>query len=235
MRKQICLIIIKIFTLSLPFICMSLAVGLFPLKFMDNECAQYYQNREYAEFHEDYCRVLIIGDSLAKAGWMPDELSDDTYNFALGGLCPIEEYYYLRDYLQYNEAPEYVILTQGLERFFSLGTLWDRSVYFHRISLTEMLEVYKSARELKDEIVFSNKSLVDLMFYKIYSPTLYSTAFFKGIFTDRLKNNIASYNGVKKSRGHSFFITNNGFNGIGEIAGYDSFESSSIFDEYPFS
>ena len=72
---------IMLLAIAIP-ICLSKA----PMRYYDEEYAWFYQNKEYSQRHKDYCRVLIMGDSVAKASWLPDELSADTYNFSLGGV-----------------------------------------------------------------------------------------------------------------------------------------------------
>ena len=55
--------------------------------------------------------IIILGDSSGKAGIIPDRLGEDVYNVAVGGFSPVEQYFYLKKYLQNGEAPEYIILT----------------------------------------------------------------------------------------------------------------------------
>ncbi len=56
-----------------------------PMSCFEGEYACYRQNREVAQHSDRYYRVLICGDSTAKTSWVPALLSDDSYNYALGG------------------------------------------------------------------------------------------------------------------------------------------------------
>ncbi len=232
MWKNIFLIFVKIFVLMIPFICISLIISQFPMNFLDGEYAYFYQNEEYSESHKNYCRVLIIGDSVAKSSWLPEKLSDDTYNFALGGTSPVEEYYYLRNYLQNNDVPEYVILTQGIGHFMTIDTLWNRSVYFHRIGTSEILDIYRKSKEVGDESIFDENSLADLFLYNIYSPTFYSTAFFRGLITDRYNENITMYNNVVNNKGQIQFGQEDCVDDVNHMADYTSFDYCKIADYY---
>ena len=92
MEKGIKRIISRLLLAAIPVVFLTIAVPIClskaPMRFFDGEYAWYYQNKEYAQEHKDYCRVLIMGDSTAKADLLPDELSADTYNFSLGGVLP---------------------------------------------------------------------------------------------------------------------------------------------------
>ena len=124
-----------------------------------------------------------MGDSTAKSAWYPLNLSADTYNFALGGTSPIEEYYYLKEYLQHNPAPEYLFYTTGAKHFIVAETLWDRSVYFHRIRADDTYDLLKVLKDSEDvSAIEGSNSVKELILYETYSPAKYSTAFLKGLF-----------------------------------------------------
>ncbi len=233
MVKQIIFIIVKFTFLILPFICMSILVRCFPMFFMDEQYAAFKYNKEYTEGHEKYCRILIMGDSLAKISWIPDELSDDTFNFALLGNSPVENYYYLYEYLQNNEAPKYIFYTQATDRFlYSGGNFWKRNLYFHRINADEILDIYKTEKESGGGYIFEEKSLFDAALYLNYSPSCYSAAFINGLMSNRYKKNMDEYNYVVKYRGRTEPGKGKGYNGVHSIVNYTSFDYNSIPDLY---
>ena len=93
MWRQIGRLFIKFIGIVLPvFAALSLYCALFPMWYMDGEYAMYKQQKDYITGNGEYNRVLIMGDSRTKAGFIPDELSNDCYNLALGGTTPIEGY-----------------------------------------------------------------------------------------------------------------------------------------------
>ena len=75
--------------------------------FTDQEVPYYLWNREITNTKQDKkYDVLILGDSVANAAYIPEVLSDHVINLALGGTTPVENYYTMQDWLKYNPAPK---------------------------------------------------------------------------------------------------------------------------------
>ena len=111
MWRQIGKLISKILAIILPVVLvMQIFCAAFPMSYMDVEYAMYKQQKDYISKNHDTNRVLILGDSRAKASFMPDVLGEDVYNISLGGISPVESYYMLKEYLENHDAPEYLIL-----------------------------------------------------------------------------------------------------------------------------
>ena len=236
MEKSIKSLMLKTLAVIAPFIVLSIIVPImlsnFPLRFYDEEFGWYQQNKDYAESHADYCRVLIMGDSTAKAAWLPAELSDDAYNFALGGASPIEEYYCLRDYLKENKAPEYVIYTQVISHFLDSEVFWSRSAYFHRLEFNEVYDTYKNEKTVLDEkIVFDDKDLIDIVLYYIYSPIYFSSAFMRGLFSSRQEFNEIRYEEAVSNRGR-VQMGNGIVNGPASVVKDTFFACNKLIDTY---
>ncbi len=231
-------LMLKLFILIIPFICLAIIVPVFmicdPMRFFDGEYAWYRQNSEYAAGHEGYCRVLIMGDSVAKAAWLPSELTNDTYNYSLGGASPIEEYYCLYDYLQNNDAPEYVIYSQMMDHFFAANCFWARGAYFHRLSAAQLLDVYITCKDIEDENgPFSAKSILDIPLYGSYSPVYYSTAAIKGMVMSRRQSNETAYQAVIEDRGHMYFGEGNSKKiGANQLVEERTFQCGKTIDYY---
>ena len=71
----------------------------FGMYIYDEEYASYQQTLDYINKTNEYNHTLIFGDSVAKAGIIPDLISEDTYNISMAGATTIEQYYMLQDYL----------------------------------------------------------------------------------------------------------------------------------------
>ena len=92
--------ILKIAVLSILFLTM---VTIF-LSF----CKMFYNGNEYPMWRAKFEYVLkthsseniIIGDSRALAGIIPEIIGDDYYNLSYGGGTPIEGYFLLKKYRQ---------------------------------------------------------------------------------------------------------------------------------------
>ena len=106
MWRQIGRLISKILIIILPVVLvMQIFCAAFPMAYMDVEYAMYKQQKDYISKNHDTNRVLILGDSRAKASFMPDVLGEDVYNISLGGISPVESYYMLKEYLENHAGP----------------------------------------------------------------------------------------------------------------------------------
>lgn len=82
----------KLFILTLPFLILSILLPVCflcePMRYYSGEYPCYRHNLQCAAEQDGYNRVLICGDSTGKTSWLPSVLSDDTFNYALGGYLP---------------------------------------------------------------------------------------------------------------------------------------------------
>lgn len=229
-------LLIKITALFIPvFLIIPISMIVFPLRFYDGEYSWYEENKEYSISHDGFTRVLILGDSVAKAAYLPSKLSDDTYNFALGGLSPAEEYYYLRDYLKYNDAPEYVFYMISPFHFTNMETLWSRSVYFHRINMADLKDLIDVTYGFSDEnLLYGENADVDgyYLFY-LYSSNKYNTAFFNGLTsTERYTINTKKYHAVIENKGQTQFGTAEFCNEVNSCVALKEFVIPKTLDYY---
>ncbi len=233
MTKKLIKIALILFILLIPFVSISLIVKNNMMRFMDKEYAWYKQNKDYMESHNEYARVLIMGDSVAKVGWFPRELSDDSYNYSLGGVSPIEEYYYLKEYLKNNKAPEYIIFTQGMDHFWMAETIWDRSIYFHRMSFNDLDEIFDICNNYKDKTILDNKDRIDEFLYKIYSPSQYGTAFCNGLLSSkRLHENNQKLEEAQKNKGQVLISSGKPPTDCSDIDKKKNFNCNKVINKY---
>lgn len=226
---------IRLTLLIIPlFIICPIMIGNFPVMFLDGEYPAYIENKEYSNNHNEYARILIMGDSTAKAAWLPDELSDDTYNFALGGASPIEEYYCLQEYLRSNEPPQIIIYTQSPRHFLEAETFWTRNVYFHRISMEDMCDLFSELSTVEDTSVLGNKNLfMEYFCYLTYSPIKYSVALFKGIlFSKRSARNKETHQILIENKGQIQYGRAEHCEEANICAGYRIFSVNNVIDIY---
>ena len=101
---------------------------------------------------------------MAKCSWIPKELSDDSYNFSLYGTCPMEEYYYLREYLSNHSAPQVLIYSQQITHMINAEAFWSRSVYFHRMSKDDLRDLEREIRIYDETPIFEGEILKRKMF-----------------------------------------------------------------------
>jgi hypothetical protein len=230
-----CLGLKLVLLILVPFIGSGLLIKIFPMRFLDEEYALYRENKDYAKGHNQYSRVLILGDSVAKADWLPTLLSEDTYNYALGGASTAEEYYYLKDYLEHNDLPDYIIYTIGSSHLLEMSTLWTRSVYFHRMDRDDLNDLINTSNRFPDDtelIELSEQGKYIFMYY-FYSPTKYGTALGNGLFSSsRYHYNINKYQEVLQNKGQIQFGTLEYCDEYNSCVEYSGFEVSEMLDYY---
>ena len=229
-------LLMKSIVLAIPFFILFIVVlvsfNTAPMRFFDGEYSWYQENQDLAISHNDY-RVLICGDSQAKAAWVPASLTEDTYNYALGGVSPIEEYYCLQDYFENHELPEYVIYTQGLTHFLESDSFWSRSVYFHRLNKEQVTDILAAKKSINDkDDILGDKNQLDVLLYYSYSPIYYSSAFLKGLLFDRQGENEVKYDDAVSARGHILFGEGGGEIKPAGIAKLTSFFCNELIDSY---
>lgn len=234
MWRQIGKLFVKFIGIVLPvFAALSLYCALFPMWYMDEEYAMYKQQKDYITENQDYNRVLIMGDSRTKAGFVPHELSDGCYNLALGGTTPIEGYYTLKEYLEYHPAPEYVVIAYAPMHYMDVDALWTRNIYFHVMNGEDAGELFGIAAgyENHEKILIKNYRLEYAM-YRLYLPNKYCTALKNAGFVGRHTFNADKYAQVTAQRGQSYFGLANGSGDVNGEAKESDFVSSDIVTFY---
>lgn len=209
-------------------------IQVFPMHYFDKEYAWYKENKEFSLKQNNNINVLIMGDSTAKTDYLPKLLSEETYNYALGGASITEEYFYLKDYLENSKAPKYIIYTTYPTRFMFFDTLWTRSVYFHRIAREDLESIIEKAKELNClSYVGDEEKLNNYYLYYYWSPTKYSSAIMNGLISPkRYKDNVKKYNLVIENKGQTLFENKDYCNEVNTIANITSFEVPPILDYY---
>jgi len=237
MWKQIGKLILKVLFLMSPYILYVICWLCFPMNFFDGHYTEYIQNEEWEENNKEYCRVLVMGDSTAKAGFLPEKLSSDTYNYALAGASPIENYYYLKDYLKNNEPPQYVIYTQLNLHFLECETFWGWSVYFRRFSKDNFIDLKKNLEKYNEYSLFDASNLKDMekefLTYYIFYPAKYNSALKSGcVSQERYEENRAKYDSLVVNKGQTQYGTLSYCDTINISAQHIGFEVHEIIDEY---
>lgn len=235
MKKEIGKLILRFFSVVVPAVLILMGVARFLpfMYYMDGEYAMYKQNVDYVRKQEAYvnapwARTVIIGDSRAKAGFVPDILGPSCYNLALGGSTPVEGYYTLKEYLACHSAPEYVVVAFAPIHYMEIGSFWNRSVYFHCMEREDIEEIFATAKELGDkEYAKKYYRLHDLM-YRFYFPNKYGAALRRSIASGRLEQNLKMYEETDAARGQHYFGTMDSATGVVGEAGKEDFSAAEM-------
>lgn len=245
MKSKLNKFILKIVLFFSPLLAFCIAVYVafakFPMYFFDGEYAMFKQQKDYIFNNDDYNRVIITGDSKPKAAYIPALLSDDTYNISLGGLTPLENYYYLKEYLEKRQVPETVFIAFSPYHFMCIDTFWERSVYFHSLSNEDLKEIYKTALRYEGQdndpiYKWTEDILTDfddkILEYKVYSVKQYGKAFIKSLTENRYEVNSEEYDLATGANGQTYFGKLKYSEEIGVESRYLSFRPLGIMDYY---
>lgn len=216
--------------MMVPFIWIALYAKKNLMAFSDEEAPYYIWNRDFCSTtQEKEYDVVILGDSVSNAAYMPEILSDSTVNLALGGTTPMENYYTMKEYLENNTAPQTVYISFMDSHLQRAECYWKRSMYSHRYSARDSWEMLQSAKKYYEENIYTESSYLDWIAYELYLPSKYITSLTNASFNTRLEGNINAYesDGLRKGR---YIAVGNNEGSV--VKTYDSFYVASLFDNY---
>jgi hypothetical protein len=211
-------------------------VELFPERVFNVEYPMWQRQHDVALGSDKQARAqqLLLGDSRAMAGFIPEQLGPEFRSLALGGGGPIETYFLFRKYLQHNPRPSTIVVSFSPFLLSGMTNFWRRGAKFKLISADEQAEVFQDAVTLSDPIL-DHTSMMMLrlrsVVYRVNFPYLYWPEF-RNALDDRAGENQLKYQEVTKSRGHSLFGTKNGVSDLNEEAGLSSYTPSPLLILY---
>lgn len=197
----------------------------------DEEYASYKQTLDYINETNESNSVLIFGDSVAKAGIIPEIISSDTYNISMAGATTIEQYYMLQDYLEHHEAPKTLIMMYFIGAHDSIDDFfWNRTLYFNCLTTNQFKEIVENEAFSKEE---KTQNIVKFLEYKLCSPRKYYAAIKNAMFENRYEINKQEYEIAQKNKGQHYFGTESFYesNNV-TISGKQHFEVLPIIDTY---
>ena len=216
----------------LPLLVVCMYIRSHPLAFMDNEAPHYLWNKIKTNTAGGQTYdVLILGDSAANAAYMPEALSGTTLNLALGGTTPVENYYTLQDWLAHNPAPKACYISFQDSHLQKEDCFWTRTMYSHRYTLRQNLEMLKKAIEYKEPSILTEHYVLDFISYELFLPNKYITSFMNASFNQRYQGNRSAqqaddlYGGRYIARGLNEYVPS------GEIVN-EKFYVNPLFDSY---
>lgn len=230
--KQAVKLILKCFLVLLPVTVMISFFWKNPLAFVDSEALYYLWNKEVANAtQEKYYKVIILGDSVANAAYVPEILSDDTLNLSLAGSTPMENYYTLQDWLSHNEAPQICYISFQDFHFQLEGCFWTRTMYSHRYRLDQEIEMLNAAINYNEPSIVQEHYLLDFISYELRLPNKYITSFMNASFNQRHKDNIVAQQSVELHSGNYMARGVNEYKSDEAIT-YTGFSVNPLFDAY---
>ena len=178
-----------------------------------------YMNIEYPTYKDVQIKtaqthnaeILIIGDSRAKAGFIPQ--NDSHLNLAIGGTTPLSGYYTLKRYLAHNAPPKMLILSYMSLHYSGVGTFWDRAIKFDYLGFMDFVWIMKNARNLGQCGIFGNNKKRCKWYYffryktklKNFNAEIYNALVDYKHNHSRYKNNKHIMDSLAKNGGHFFY------------------------------
>lgn len=181
----------------------------FGMAIFDEEYASYQQTLDYINQSTEYNHTLIFGDSVAKAGVIPELISENTYNISMAGATTIEQYYMLEDYLTHHEPPKTLIMLYFIGAHDSIDDFfWNRTLYFNCLTTKQFQEIAQNGAFAENE---KRGAMFNFWQYKLCSPTKYYAAIKNAMFENRYEVNQKEYEVAQKSKGQHYFGTEASF------------------------
>jgi hypothetical protein len=131
-------------------------VAMMPMAFMEPEYAAWQAKLAMLD-RCDVGETLILGDSRAASGILPDRLADRTTNLAIGGGEAIEALALLKRALACPHPPRRVILSFDAGHFSRPDLFWERSVRFGLLSARDIADLRRISGETADSSVYEER------------------------------------------------------------------------------
>ncbi len=230
MKKNICRLIRNLILISIPLIAISLYAALFPMKYMAVEYTMWQEEKDFLKNSENKA-TLIIGDSRAKSGILPERVGDKVYNAAIGGSTSVEMYYAMKNYLKNHDAPEKAVIIFAPYHFCSMDN-WKQTLYYNYLTVPELAEVEKEAFKYSESQVHYQDWITDLLSFKLRLPNKYLDAVYQAKFSGNYASNMEKYDSVRNEFGYTEFGTDNGNDSLNYEARHETFDYSPLVLSY---
>ncbi len=210
--------------------------------FYISQACWYYMSDDYAKekfihsvSHEpteyDF-NVLILGDSMSNAAFLPELLSEDTINLSITGGSCVESYYILKNYIKNNGAPKDVFYsTRHLA--YTDDTYIESHFYYQQFSLEEAIEITRTLHHFNDmPDMYANYHPVEWFKSVFFVPTTYVPALINSNFWGRHQDNLAQLYLLQLHRGNWLALRTVSSVVTEEETHLDTFEVADFNDYY---
>ncbi len=201
--------------------------------------------REYAMWSARHqmiaeCRLaptVILGDSRAAAGLLPQRIADST-NLALGGASPIEMYYITQDILKCPHPPRRVIISLAPEMVMRPTFFWDRTGLYGVMTFDQLEEVRRRSRALDDTSIYAAEkfgdwdAVLDNAMHAMRFPSYYTNYIIAELAIGRLRENRVTMAETLMAEGQHGYGTADGCEDVAADALLPAFVASPLIQEY---
>ncbi|MCQ2519717.1 MAG: hypothetical protein MJ107_04195, partial [Lachnospiraceae bacterium] len=235
--KNIVKLVLKSIIVMLPFIAVILYIHTRPMRFMDDEYPFWQQHEDFIKEDTNYWDIIVLGDSRANDAFVPDYLSYDLYNLALGGASPVEMYYTMQTYLSTHEAPSTVFIAFGdthiaYKNQANYVEFWERTMYYHYLNTHQEIDFFKTVNGMDEHTILSDDYISRWIEYRFRLPKNYLPALIKSGLDNRYEGNTEKYERSINNRGRYITPNGGGDAGVTTEATYEEFDYNPIIDLY---
>lgn len=172
--------------------------------------------------------LIVIGDSRAKAGYVPNLTNRRTINLSLAGQTPLEGYYLLLNYLKNNPVPDKLVVSYSPFHLSVADVFWEMTVKYGFLNYKEYNEVLETSYRLGDKILGDK----DMRWQYLFLPNMYWDSVRKAIKEKRWNTNEETYTNVVNSNGHYYYGKGSGATDLNQEIGLGKFVKSRMLDFY---
>ena len=172
--------------------------------------------------------LIVIGDSRAKAGYVPNLTDRRTINLSLAGQTPLEGYYLLLNYLNNNPVPDKLVVSYAPFHLSVVDAFWEMTVKYGFLNYQEYNEVLETSYRLGDKILGDK----DMRWQYLFLPNMYWDSIRKAIKEKRWNTNEETYTNVVNSNGHYYYGKGSGATDLNQEIGLGNFVKSRMLDFY---
>lgn len=235
MYKKIFKIFLKCIIVILPFSLVLIYTGFCRFDYMDLEFPIWQQQHDYVNKKNDKTEVLVFGDSSAKSAFIPQDISLNLYNLALGGGTSIEMYYSLLNYMNNHKKPKAVFIAFSPRHYMLADSFWHRTVYFHYLSNRQFLEVLRNAHEIdKENAILIDGYKKEYLYYRYYLHRDYRGDVKSSIHANKNDYNRNFYNKLNKLKGNPDFVLPEYSDALNMETQFKAFKKLNITEYYYF-
>lgn len=174
-------------------------------------------------------KMILIGDSRAKAGFEPVLSKDHALNLTVGGSTPIEGYYTLLTFLKNNPQPENLVLSYSPLHLMHGMYFWERTVKYNYLTDDQLDKIAGDLLKFDDPGI----GKINQLWKYNYLVSMYISSVVEGVKKKRWIINNKVKNDLVNSKGHAYFGTRNGsvsLNGEAKLA--NDFHQSELIHYY---
>ena len=166
----------------------------------------YVKGKMNSQNNEDY-NVICIGDSRAKAGFIPKVFNTENINainLSVNGGTPIEGYYILKKYLlNHQKPPKYLLVSYTPSHLEKRECYWKRTVRFNFLNEDDYEEVASITDMINDETL-EKDNYFNYKFYTSKYLPVNIMEFYKGMVMGKWKMNKEALSDLNSSKGHYY-------------------------------